>query len=210
MNTPIAAPDAATWRNPALLTGLFLSWLGAIAAGLVWLPAYEAAPGRAAAAPVDWPAASAVRPCAGRFTLVLFVHPHCPCTRASLDNLAWALARGQGQVDAHAIFVLPAGAPDRWDETAIRASAAAIPGVRIVVDARGREAGRFGAATSGETLLYDPHGRLVFRGGITAGRGHAGDSPGRRALVACFAGAAPGCRALPVFGCPLLDANESR
>jgi hypothetical protein len=60
---------------------------------------------------------------------------------------------------------------------------------------------------SGETLLYDPHGRLVFRGGLTAGRGHAGDSPGRRAVVACFNEPTPERRDLPVFGCPLLDSD---
>jgi hypothetical protein len=194
-------------RKPLLLTGIVLAWLATIAAGFLWLSAYQAAAGRPAPAFVDWPTDSAIRPKAGRFTLILFAHPRCPCTRASLDGLSWVLARSQGKVDAYAVFVLPEGAPDGWERTALWNEAAAIPSVRAVSDVHGTETVLFGARTSGQTLLYDPHGRLVFRGGLTAGRGHPGDSPGRRAIVACFADATPERRDLPVFGCPLLDSD---
>ena len=51
-------------------------------------------------------------------------------------------------------------------------------------DDDGAEARRFGAETSGQTLLYDEHGALLFSGGITGARGHAGDNAGRASLVA--------------------------
>ena len=194
-------------RKPLLLLGMTVTWLTAVAAGLFWLSAYQAAPGRSAPASVDWPADSALRPEAGRFILVLFAHPRCPCTRASFDELSWVLARSQGRVDAYAVFVLPEGAPDGWERTGLWAAAAAIPGVRVSSDVCGTEATLFGARTSGQALLYDPHGRLVFRGGLTAGRGHMGDSPGRSAVVACVAGVTPERRDAPVFGCSLLDSD---
>ena len=37
---------------------------------------------------------------------------------------------------------------------------------------------RFGAETSGQTLLYDRDGRLLFSGGTTGSRGHDGDNAG--------------------------------
>lgn len=193
--------------KPIRLTCLVAAWLVAVASGFVWLSAYQAAAGRPAPAPADWPVGSAVRPENGRFTLILFAHPRCSCTRASLDGLSWVLARSQGKANAYVVFVLPDGAPDGWERTPLRDEAAAVPGVHILFDAHGSEAGLFGAATSGETVLYDPSGRLVFRGGLTVGRGHAGDSPGRRALLACIVGATPERRDFPVYGCPLFDSD---
>jgi hypothetical protein len=193
--------------KPIRLTCLVVAWLVAVASGFIWLSTYQAAAGRPALAPADWPAGSAILPENGRFTLILFAHPRCPCTRASLDGLSWVLARSQGKANAYVVFVQPAGAPDAWERTSLRDEAAAVPGVRVLSDVRGSEAGLFGAATSGETVLYDAQGRLVFRGGLTAGRGHAGDSAGRRALVACLAGAASERRDFPVYGCPLLDSD---
>ena len=49
-------------------------------------------------------------------------------------------------------------------------------------DDDGAEARRFGAETSGQTLLYDARGALAFSGGITGARGHAGDNAGRASL----------------------------
>ena len=60
-------------------------------------------------------------------------------------------------------------------------SAAEIPGVEVVSDEDDAQSAAFGAAVSGQTLLYDREGRLIFSGGITAARGHAGDNAGRSA-----------------------------
>jgi hypothetical protein len=86
--------------------------------------------------------------------------------------------------------------------------------VTVVRDDSGREAGRFGAATLGQTLLYDADGSLLFSGGITAARGHAGDNAGRSELVSLLNRglSAPVVTmnrgqsardATHVFGCPL-------
>jgi hypothetical protein len=82
--------------------------------------------------------------------------------------------------------------------------AAAIPGVHPIEDIDGGEIRKFGAATSGQVLLYDASGRLQFNGGITASRGHAGDNDGRDAVASLLrSGRAPLHTAF-VFGCSLL------
>lgn len=86
-------------------------------------------------------------------------------------------------------------------------TAAAIPGVTLMHDDDGREARRFGSATSGQTLLYDGDGVLRFSGGITGSRAHAGDNAGRRSLVALLSGGQPDRAATGVFGCPLFAAG---
>ena len=87
-------------------------------------------------------------------------------------------------------------------------TAAAIPGVTLVRDEDGREARRFGGATSGQALLYDGEGALRFAGGITGSRSHAGDNTGRRSLVALLSGTEPEQAATSVYGCPLFTSGS--
>jgi hypothetical protein len=80
-----------------------------------------------------------------------------------------------------------------------------------VRDDQGAQSARFGAATSGQTFLYDARGNLQFSGGITAARAHAGDNAGRSSLVAMLnASGAPVASRTSVFGCPLFDRSRSR
>jgi hypothetical protein len=192
-------------RTRLLSVALAIAWLAVLAAGQHSLLEYQSAPGPAADAPARWPPDSSLRPQPGQFTLLLFAHPHCPCTRASLEELAWITARAEGKVDTCVLFVRPRGAPEGWEAGGSWSAAAAIPGVRTLVDEGGQEARRFDADTSGQVLLYDPRGRLAFGGGITAGRGHQGDNAGRRAVLDLLAGAPPAGGHAPVFGCPLID-----
>ncbi len=82
------------------------------------------------------------------------------------------------KLTAYALFVRPRGFAPGWEKTALWQRTAIIPGVIPVTDVEGQLAAKFGARTSGETVLYDSHGRLVFQGGITGSRGHEGDNLG--------------------------------
>ena len=177
-------------------------WLIAAAAGLSVLWRYDNAPGVAAAAPVRWPAASVLVHTSDRPTLVLLAHPQCSCTPASLAELAEVLARARTRPRTYVLFLKPEGFANDWVQSDLWKTAASIPGVALVRDDDGREARRFGSATSGQTLLYDG-GVLRFSGGITGSRSHAGDNDGRRSLVALLNGGQPDRTATNVFGCPL-------
>src|SRR5204863_7423488 len=73
-------------------------WLSAVGFGLNMLWHYENVPGIAVTAPANWPASSQIKPTPGHATLVMFAHPHCPCTRASVGELALLMAHCQGRV----------------------------------------------------------------------------------------------------------------
>lgn len=187
-------------RRPWLLAA---AWLLVGAGGIGWLTAYAGSPGRPARAPDAWPADSELARAADRPTLLFFAHPACPCTRASASELARLMARHGGAVSAQALVSVPDGVEVGWADTDVTAALEAIPGVRVVLDHGDREGARFGVATSGQVLLYDRDGRLRFRGGITAARGHAGDNACRDALERAIRGAPEGPRDVPVFGCAL-------
>ena len=177
-------------------------WLIAVGFGLRMLVSYEATPGAVAEAPQRWPEGSRVTHSAERPTLVMLAHPHCPCTRASVGELAQIMADAQGKVAAYVLFLKPRNSGADWDDTPLRETAAAIPGVAVITDFGGVEARRFGAETSGHTVVFAPDGRLLFTGGITAARGHAGANTGESAIAALINGRVPDRTSTPVFGCP--------
>jgi hypothetical protein len=177
------------------------AWLAIVAAGFAYFWNYENIPGPRAAVPAVWPLKSRIAKTAGLPTLVMFAHPQCPCTRASIGELAVLMAQSMGRVRAHVIFYKPHGFPDEWARTDLWTSAAAIPGVEVSCDEEGVEARQFGAETSGFVVLYDGHGQLRYNGGITSERGHSGDNEGRSAIVAILNDGTPRVAAMPVFGC---------
>jgi len=179
------------------------SWLIAAMGGLWVLARYDNAPGASADAPLRWPAASVLVRNPGQPTLVVLAHPQCSCTPASLAELAEVLARAGTRPTTYILFLKPEGLSNEWVQSDLWKTATAIPGVSLVRDDDGREARRFGSATSGQTLLYDADGALRFSGGITGSRAHAGDNNGRRSLVALLSGGQPDRTTTNVFGCPL-------
>jgi hypothetical protein len=183
---------------------LGVTWIGAVAFGLGYLLRYESSPGRVGVVGANWPATSSIQRSGPNPTLVMLAHPHCPCTRASVGELAQIVADTQGKLNVYVLFTKPPGAGADWEDTELRRSAAAIPGVAVVTDADGNEARRFGAETSGHTLLFDAKGALLFSGGITASRGHAGRNAGESAIIAAVNGERSQRARTPVFGCSLI------
>ncbi len=189
-------PSRRRWTVSAILG---LVWLGTVTAGLAALATYDNSPGVAAQAPRRWPAASRLALDPVRPTLVMLAHPRCTCTRASVGELAELMARTPTRPRAYVVFVKPGtvGASAAWERTDLWARAAAIPDVAVTRDDDGHEAALFGGETSGQTFLYAPDGTLLFSGGTTGARGHAGDNAGRATLLALLRRESPARRVTP-------------
>jgi membrane fusion protein (multidrug efflux system) len=65
-------------------------WVVTVAAAVRSIRAFESTPGRAADAPARWPASATIARQPGTWTLVMLIHPHCSCSRASVSELAAA------------------------------------------------------------------------------------------------------------------------
>ncbi|MBI3307031.1 MAG: hypothetical protein HYZ84_04430 [Candidatus Omnitrophica bacterium] len=170
---------------------------------------YTNAPGFSASPPPIWPSGSKIVPAENKFTLLMLAHPHCPCTRASVSELEKLMAHAGNHLSAYVVFMQPEGLGETWRRTDLWGKAGAIPGVHAVVDEKGLEAKRFRVQTSGQTLLYDEQGKLLFRGGITSARGHAGDNQGVRSILAMIHHKKPAVDHTPVFGCSLFNREVS-
>jgi hypothetical protein len=213
----MAQPEVENRRRPTLprrsirwsLAGLVFAWLAAIGLGLGGVEAYAARPGPRGPTPEVLPPELRVPvPGASRPLLLMALHPHCGCSRATLAELERVLAAAGPRLDATLLLFQPEGEPEDWSRSSLSRAAEAIPGVRVRPDREGRAARSLGALTSGHAVLYDARGELLFSGGITLARGHEGDNPGREALLAHLRGESSRLRETPVFGCPIQRACD--
>jgi hypothetical protein len=166
---------------------------------------YDSTPAETQTTNESWPTDSILKRDALRPTLVMFVHPKCPCSRASVGELTELAARAGDKFAIDVVFWKPAGFGEGWEKTDLWRSAEAIPGATVYCDVDGVETNRFRTEASGETLVYLANGTLAFHGGLTASRGHRGESAGRNALEQLFAGETLSCDHTPVYGCSLVD-----
>ncbi len=209
---PMLSPFLLVRSAPRILAAFAgAAWCACVAYGFAQLARHELSPGENAAQDrlAATPAESRPPDEGGRPALYLFAHPHCPCTRASLHELA-RIAAGRADDLAIRVYVeeLPElGQPHESSESWRIASA--ISGVQVELDRGGRIARSFGARTSGQAVLLDARGELQFAGGLTRARGHEGDSAGARAVLDLLAGRSSATRATPVYGCALEPAANT-
>jgi hypothetical protein len=176
----------------------------AVAATVARLDAFKAEPCGQADAPPRWPVGTRVHRDPERTTVLLFLHPRCPCSAATLAECRRLLAADR-LVAVSVLFRTPDGVEDACVQGANWRAARAIPGLQCLVDRGGAEARRFGALASGHVVAYAADGALLFQGGITNSRGHVGLSFGTEVILGGTAPATKTPLQAPVFGCPLDD-----
>ena len=184
-------------------------WAVGLVAGFSWLMAYQTEAGAAAVPPGEWPADSGLPFDPQRSNFVIFAHPKCPCTRATLDELEVVLTQRRTEIQSTLCVFDPEGVAPDWAETSLVQRAKRIPGLNVIVDRDGTIAANFGAMTSGQTIMFDRDGRRLFAGGITGTRGHAGENRGRNLVLALAKGEICASPRTPVFGCALHEATGS-
>jgi hypothetical protein len=170
---------------------------------------YSLTPGQAGTAPAQFPSGIMSLPDSDRPTLMLFVHPRCPCSSATLVELNHILTACPGAADVRVIFWTPENPTIQWTKTALWDDAVALPDTTAVADAGGAMARQFDVKTSGHVLLYSAEGKLLFSGGITGARGEQGANRGRSAVVALMQGERGIEPESQVFGCPLFDLSAA-
>lgn len=184
-------------------------WLCLVVWGSVSLMAYGNRAGESAKVSATWPAESCVPPERGKATVLLFLHPRCPCSRATVRELEEALAPSSVPFCVRVVVFAPTGEPEQWPRTGLVRDAGELPGAEIFFDQDGKETERFGVRTSGHVLVYSSDGQLAFSGGVTPSRGHEGENAGMDAVRRFVRGQPLATRETVVFGCQILDADAA-
>lgn len=194
-------------KGATLSIWLVVGWFVAIATGYAWLANYKATPGLAAETSETWPAESRIQRDRFKPTLVMFAHPRCPCTAASLKELSEIQAVSGDSARVIVAFFEPGDADDEWHSTPLWRDAPRIPGAYVIADIDGSEAAHFGATTSGHVFVFDSSGKLLYCGGITGARGHLGPNAGRDSTEAAIHGS--NRESSPVYGCSLFSRSTN-
>ena len=179
-------------------------WAIAVVGGSLFLTHYSNKPGKAAFAPEHWPQEATLVLSSEKPTLLVLLHPQCTCSKATLAELERIVAEVGSQVDTRLLFFESLNMDASWVEGDLWERAEDIPGVTLIRDSDGTLIRQFGAFTSGQTLLYDSSGELLFKGGITAARGHEGDNAGKQALLTILKERQNDLNESFVFGCSIL------
>lgn len=185
-------------------------WGGCVSAGWYLLERETSTPAVPREFAVRWPADSQLPRVPGRLTVVVFLHPRCPCSRATLEELSRLMTRIADRASVLAVFLAPQSHGENWHQTDQWNAARRIPGVQVIADVDGLEARRFRADVSGRTLLYDADGVRQFDGGITQSRGHAGDNPGSAAIAELVLRGRSATTHGRAFGCPLFHSPSAQ
>lgn len=200
--------------------------------GWYQLARFSVTAGEQAAAPAQFPAnlsASSNSPASQVVSrlaphiplLLVFVHPRCSCTPATLEQLDTVLSSVPVPVQVDLVVYNSRALDDtpnldrlrEQTDAAIHNQSAPLGGfvnplhypAQLVPDTNGLLARRFGAATSGEVVLYSPDGRLLYQGGITPMRAHIGRTPASDALRTALTTGKPQSKTFSVFGCPIFS-----
>jgi len=201
-------PSPSSLGRPFFWGSVFLVWLSAAIYGATLLWGFSLEPGETPATAPQWPASSGLIAPSGRPMLVLFLHPLCPCSRATVEELSVLLAKAARPLQVQAVFV-GAGQNGAVEKGTLWKQVQALPGVTLVSDPDGLEAERFRSVTSGDAFLYDSSGSLQYRGGLTGARGHAGDNFGVDSVVRIVQDGKPVSPVGgPVFGCLLTNSER--
>src|SRR4051794_8630920 len=105
-------------RHPvkkSLAVLLVTAWAAALAIGAAKLWHFDSTAGEPSRAPAQWPSDTQLVHDPSRPTLLLSIHPQCPCSRATLSELARLMTRSQGKVNAIVLVVRPAGVAAGWE-----------------------------------------------------------------------------------------------
>jgi hypothetical protein len=187
-----------------IILAIMALWLSLCIIGLSKLAIYDNKPDLANLGPARWPNLGLSR---GReYTLVLSIHPQCPCTRATLQELAIALTHCPN-LHAYLLFIKPEGASETWVKSDLWSTATKFPHCSLIVDEAGKLSAAFNARSSGQSYMYDPDGQLIYSGGMTPSRGHVGDNAGLDYIIALANRKTMTIGNIPVFGCSLFADN---
>ena len=185
----------------SIIKAFCLAWLAAVSGGMLYLAAYSNQGNLTTDVPVQLDVGDiAVRK---SYKLLMFVHPRCPCSVASLRELSRVMARCEDTLETTVYMYCPEEAGVDWPQGRLWQLASATPGVEVQLDRGGKLAHQFGSTNSGHVLLYDRSGNLRFQGGITSARGHEGDNLGKNAVLTVVKEDLQHVGSCPVFGCSL-------
>jgi hypothetical protein len=188
-------------------------WVVTAVTGVCLHAGVDAAPAHASTGPRTRPRIAELNAPDGAPLIIMALHPRCPCSPASIDELRALRARCDAATHVAVLICTPADSASdaatstEWDEAFDRMSAR-FDRETVIRDRSGTIAASLGLHASGATLMYDAGGHLTFSGGLTLARGMAGANPTAVNAVQSLSASTDVClpdASSPVYGCTLIS-----
>lgn len=184
-------------------------WLGLLGFAYSLLVSYENTANKTEVNPKLWPRESQLKFDKRKDNLIIFLHPRCPCSDSSLEELNKLMAKSPKSINVIAVFMSSEKQDkETWLKGKLWKDIKANQEIKVFIDEKNTEIKRFKVNTSGEVLLYNSMGRLTYSGGISPARGHAGDNKGSQLIMKYLQGYKVQNAQSPVFGCLLQKNND--
>lgn len=200
----IRPPANAAANRVGLVRLALVVWIVLVTAGFALLMVYQQSPG-ADIVPAE---ISEPNPESETWTLLVGVHPRCPCTQATVNELEHLLRRYPARLDCQALIYHPEKRGKEWLALPMVERLRDLPQVSLRGDSDGRELAALGIETSGGVRLFDPTGKLRFHGGITPSRGHRGVNMGSEIIETLLRGEPTTLDQAPVYGCRIRSSSK--
>jgi hypothetical protein len=148
-------------------------------------------------------------------SIILFVHPKCVCSDATVDELKDLLSQFEKkqQPQVYVQFYYPADKTPEWaKESDLYKKLSLFKDWHLRLDQAGGQAFAWGAMTSGYAIMVNKQGNVIFNGGLTVTRGHRGENIGKSGLkkaISFYSELSPDTPLQgPTFGCSLFSNHE--
>jgi len=182
---------------------LILLWLILASSSILFVMNYDFTP-------TPLPKKTALK--SSSYQLYVFLHPYCPCSKATLHELEELLNKIKkstySTVKTKIIFFKSGQDTKNWEKGTLWKNVHQLNNVEVIIDSNGGLSKHYQAKTSGETMLFDKKGHRLFDGGITISRGHEGDNPGKEYIYRLVTQEKTNRIDSPVFGCPLFGKTK--
>ncbi len=186
-----------------------VSWLLLLPAAICVQLRYDSLPGIAAVPKTAWPAASKIKYSTITNTLVMVLHPRCPCSRASVQQVA-SMMNTTNPPKCIFLFYTPSIFAKGWEKTDIWNQASEIPDSVLISDIDGRETKTSEHPHPDRPTFFDRQGFLRYSGGLTEGRGHQGECRNLEAAIKALNDSHKPTTFGAVYGCPVVDSRKAQ
>jgi hypothetical protein len=209
-NFPTRTAGQTSW----LIALALVAWLGASLTAWYGITTFGFVGERLADGdtPAVWPVESTIVRSKQRPMLLLFLHPHCACSQATVEQLErlTTLVPARLLPTICVVASSPRSTGRTWESTPLLNRIPRLPNSYVFHDAGGVETALFGAQLSGTVILYDTDGRRLYAGGVTMARGHDGHNAGIQAVADLLINPEASAPSVPAFGCSVVREASSR
>lgn len=198
-------------RKKIIISVIISIWVGSIIWSTKAMLIFQFTPGKMGKVFNDFPQKSKLVLDQTLPTLILFLHPKCTCSKASVEEIK--IIKSSIKKEFKLIAVVQTASLKLTDELEkLKEELSTLPHSTIVNDSYSFETNLFSVKTSGQIYIYSSFGELIYTGGSTSSRGTSSPSELRRTIASILETNKKPHQLITksIYGCEMDNKNDQR